>query len=141
MGLVKEWNCLGFTCRVLDGPFHHYNGYIAVPKTHSAYGKNYSDLSIDVHGGLTFGEQGGTGNKEWPDPELWWFGFDTSHCSDRIEYHSGDISNPGGIRWTVEMVARECERMAEQFAEMCPIQSQDLKKTNIRIDGMLDGLP
>lgn len=134
MGLVKEWESHGLLCRVLDGPFGNYNGYVAVPKSHPCWGKDYDDIHVSVHGGLTFGHQGGDtkiikriGGKErefkndteqWPNEELWWFGWDTSHYGDCVTYKSGSMSNPNGIRWTVEMVARETDELAKQLSEM-----------------------
>jgi len=29
------------------------NGYVAVPKEHPLYGKDYNNIDIDIHGGLT----------------------------------------------------------------------------------------
>jgi len=102
--LLKDWTHAGLRCRVLQAS-HSINGYCAVPKNHPDFGKDYSDLDIDVHGGLTFGEQGGS-DERWPDSNLFWFGFDTAH------YFSGI--------WSEDQVARETERMAEQFASHIP---------------------
>ena len=32
------------------------NGYILLPHNHPFYGRDYNELNIDAHGGLTFGE-------------------------------------------------------------------------------------
>lgn len=37
-------------------------GYIGVPKCHPWYGQQYSDLNVDVHGGLTYGDHGTVGH-------------------------------------------------------------------------------
>lgn len=73
------------------------NGYVAVPPEHPAYGRNYEDVEVDIHGGLTFGvKKSSIVNPEWwndveplgfdavsqiPD-DYWIFGFDTFHYQD-----------------------------------------------------------
>lgn len=109
MAVVKDWICCGLRCRVLDGPFKNYNGYVAVPKGHSAWGVNYTLLPIDVHGGLTFGGEGKNDDSRWPNGELYWFGFDTSHAGDKVYYKDRSISEPSGHYWTVEEVVEETE--------------------------------
>jgi hypothetical protein len=58
-------------------------GYVGIPKGHRYYKKkNYDDIDIDCHGGLTF--------SDWhylPDPEhLWWIGFDCGHAWDFVPF-------------------------------------------------------
>lgn len=118
MGVVKDWITYGLKCRILDGSFKNFNGYVAVPRSHPAWERDYDKLDIQVHGGLTFGQQGVENDRQWDDPELWWFGFDTAHAGDKIYYSSGEISDSDGHYWTVEEVAEETENMARQFAEI-----------------------
>lgn len=127
---LNAWEHNGIICRVMGGPFSNYNGYVGVPKSNPAWGKHYSDLeeqgtNIDVHGGLTFAEQGKEFSMHWPDPELWWFGFDTSHAWDSVDYGYGDgHEKTRGHYWTAEEVAKEVQRMAEQFDELALKESQ-----------------
>lgn len=113
--VYKDWVHAGLRCKVIGSPIGNFNGYVAVPKGHVAFGKDYDSLPIDVHGGLTFGQQG---QKEkdgwWGDSDLWWFGFDTAHAGDRVQ---SDYSREGHW-WTLEEVISETERMAEQFAKL-----------------------
>jgi len=115
MGVCKEWSAHGLLCRVLDGPLKNFNGYVAVPKGHVAWGVDYDDLPIEVHGGLTFG-QVGRNSDNWPDDSLWWFGFDTYHAGDYVEYTS-EIKIDGR-KWSLEDVIGETETMAAQFSKM-----------------------
>lgn len=122
MGVIKEWEAFGLKCRILDGPFGNMNGYVAVPRGHPMFEVDYGKLNINVHGGLTFGSKGGLSNdpkwkdKElnWPNPDLYWFGFDTAHLGDWVNYHS----NPSDHKWTLKEVIEETENMARQFSEM-----------------------
>ena len=144
MVMVKEWGCQGLRCRILDGPFKNFNGYVGVPKTHPYWGLPYEDVPVRVHGGLTFGSQGysdtifekikrwfhrlqwkfvktrsrkmyegGSMSTLWPDKNLWWFGWDTSHLDDKICYGDGD--ERGWRVWSMDDVAHETEKLAIQL--------------------------
>ena len=120
MGIRKEWEAYGFKCCVLDSPFQSYNGYVAVTKDHPIYGLSYNDFDINVHGGITFADFGEDKvNKEYgeilyPNPELYWIGFDTAHSGDWVGFEP----DRGGKRWTLEMVAQETEQIAKQLRQM-----------------------
>lgn len=72
----KSWSHRGLECglaptpelAIACGPF---NGYVRVPAEHPAAGKDYDDLDVDVHGGLTFDHQCDDGST--------WFGWDNAH--------------------------------------------------------------
>jgi len=75
-----------------------YNGYVE-----TTLNKKYSDLDIDVHGGLTFG----------PD-ELAslnikgkWYGFDTAHAFDEGIHHRD-----------IPYMIKECESLADQLIKL-----------------------
>ena len=95
------------------------NGYVAIPPNHPDYAINYADISVDVHGGLTFGEGMGEFKKhkkmleyvtpigfnsldEIPD-DYFVYGFDTMHYGDE------DM--------TKEDVVKETERLALWFTK------------------------
>ena len=100
----KEWECCGFKCRVLFVRQSHRCGYVGVPQNHVAYDKKYSDLPIEVHGGLTYGTTEEDGLK--------WFGFDCAHVGDKTGLWSE------GHFWTLEDVVKETEQMAKQFSKL-----------------------
>lgn len=94
------------------------NGYVAVSPEHSMHGKNYNDVDVDVHCGLTFGADART-VKEWKDIEClgfdsidevpddyWVFGFDTMHCYDNLQTCNKE--------WCIE----ETLRLKKQLAKM-----------------------
>lgn len=97
--LTKRWTHAGLECglaptpALLTVPRGPYNGYVKVPAEHPAAGKDYDDVDVEVHGGLTFAqdcEDGGT-----------WFGWDDVHA------------------WLLEGSAEdETNRLAEQLANM-----------------------
>ena len=54
-------------------------GYVGIPKEHRFWGASYEDdelrdIGDNVHGGITYSQQGDDG---W-----WYFGFDTAHADD-----------------------------------------------------------
>jgi hypothetical protein len=61
----------GLPCLVVRGPMGSWCGYVGIPSTHPAYGKEYSadGLELSAHGGLTFSDKcsSHTGKefKEW----------------------------------------------------------------------------
>lgn len=68
-------------------------GYVGVSKDHPAYLKDYNEVDVEVHGGLTFadrcqphdeGEQGEAHAichvvEDGEDDAVWWLGFDCAH--------------------------------------------------------------
>ncbi len=69
-----EWevtfNYSGFRC-----------GYVRLPQGHPWHGKDYNDISPDVHGGLSFAEPDLRCGKGGAD-DAWWIGFDCGHAFD-----------------------------------------------------------
>ena len=79
-----EWvqEVSGYKCRIsrMEGS-GALCGYVGIPKEHRFWGKGYhgdneevDDISDNVHGGLTYSEEGKDG--------YWYFGFDTTHAND-----------------------------------------------------------
>lgn len=68
------------------------NGYVALPKGHWLYGKDYNEIhtllpNLRVHGGLTFSQF--ASDLSWPEipkncKDHWIIGFDTAHWSDSL---------------------------------------------------------
>lgn len=99
--VIKSWLNGDYPCRIVQGPFS-INGYVGVPKNHPDYGKEYDDVEVEVHGGLTFCVEGKDGDDLFPFVDVWWFGFDTAHGFSGM--------------WTEDMVINESNRLAEQLS-------------------------
>lgn len=77
---------LGFECLVKRIAFQelyikdfpmfggYLNGYVLIPSNHTYYKKEYKDMDINCHGGLTFGEY----------RDIHFIGFDTAHSCDYV---------------------------------------------------------
>ncbi|MBA7620179.1 hypothetical protein ES703_27524 [subsurface metagenome] len=83
-----EFEHAGLKCLILrHSELGHLCGYVAVPKGHLCYGKDYDHIPYDdlfpveVHGGLTWCKEGD--GDLWPEG-YWWFGFDCAHAWDLV---------------------------------------------------------
>ena len=74
-------------------------GYVGVSKSHPYYEKNYNEVDVDVHGGLTFSdfcgetEESGRGVCHVSDnhEKVWWLGFDCAHLFDVSPAYDYDL--------------------------------------------------
>lgn len=104
----------GYPAIVVARNMGHRCGYVQLPDNHPCVGKPYDDLSISVHGYLTYGK-GAV------------FGFDCGHFCDALDVSimsdkhkeifssCPDWTQTGGTIKTTEFCIVQCESMAEQF--------------------------
>jgi hypothetical protein len=120
-----EWRYKGLPCLMVRTDMGSLCGYVALPSEHPLFEKNYDDIGVNVHGGLTYAShcQGAIchvpQNGE-PD-NVWWLGFDCAHGGDFIpkfnKYEVLGIRNfPGKYRDT-QYVKKEVERLADQLVK------------------------
>lgn len=60
------------------------NGYVRIPEGHKFYGMDEIDISVVVHGGITFARHINDGDYDYLS-DGFWIGFDTVHSGDTIE--------------------------------------------------------
>ena len=112
----KQWTtAAGYEAEVIATPMGHRCGYVTVPEEHPCAGKDYDDVGVNVHGGLTFSN----GAK---------FGFDCAHWDDakdpelmneeyrKIHERWPRIGETGTVK-TLEFCVAECEKLAAQLKE------------------------
>jgi hypothetical protein len=125
-----EFNYKGYDCliqRVNHRPVHnpqdclgHLCGYVDLPKGHKYYGKQYDEIPLDVHGGLTYAE----GKKN----NVWTIGFDCAHFGDLIpgiyelRLHGGPLyginfDRDDDIYRTVSFVENELKSLVDQLLQ------------------------
>lgn len=80
----------GYPCLIVRSPTSgSLCGYVGMSESHPFFGKEYDDIPINVHGGLTFSDA----CQKSSDPahgichiadndNVWWVGFDTAHAFD-----------------------------------------------------------
>ena len=83
-------------------PTKYYCGYVRVPYWHPVYEKNYNDIEIQCHGGLTFSDHKLLGTSYLG----WWIGFDCAHYDD--------VDNPKDM----DFVRQECRNIVDQLQQM-----------------------
>lgn len=116
-----EWEAHGFKCLIIrHNTMGHLCGYVALPSWHPYYGKGYDDIDLDVHGGLTFAQEGRKEARNGIDWEegYWWLGFDCAHSGDRqpgMEENFGENPISGSTYRNIEYVKKETERLASQL--------------------------
>ena len=82
----------------------YYSGYVVIPQGHPFYQMDYFDISVEVHGGLTFGQTIIPGAGILSDlVGKFVIGFDCGHLGDTIE------------KCNVEYVKRELQRLVAQL--------------------------
>ena len=116
-------------CLIVRGPSGALCGYVGVAAGHPFFEREYNDVDVDVHGGLTFAETCADG----PDPStgvchlaapgepdhVWWLGFDSAHAFDLAPaFHSilGASRDRKELYRDLSFVRTEVERLAQQIA-------------------------
>lgn len=107
----KQWQdeSTGYPCLIVRNHGGALCGYVGVPEGHPLHGKDYDDVNVDVHGGLTFANSCAEDGDESLDichktagqDRVWWLGFDCAHYLDVI---------PG---WATRSVERSWENDPE----------------------------
>lgn len=112
----KRWKHKGLKCVVLFVGGSHRCGYVGVPEGHRAFGVDYDDVNMSVHGGLTFSDYG-KANDVLKGSDTYWLGFDCAHYGDKTSFSSE------GHFWTLEEAVKETESLAEQLAVLQEAQT------------------
>jgi len=111
-----EWRdtATGLPCLIVRNDFGALCGYVSVPPGHPLHGVPYDDVSVEVHGGLTYSDRCAGHICHEPAPgepaDVWWFGFDCAHGWDVVPRLN--LRFPGAQYRTVAYVRAECTRLA-----------------------------
>lgn len=121
----EEFEHAGLNCLLVrHSSLLHWCCYVGVPPGHPAHGKDYDDVHVDVHGGLTYSEMCNGfichKPKDGKPDNLYWLGADFAHL--------GDISPGASLRYLsqtgndtykdINYVREVCKRLAEQVSKM-----------------------
>jgi hypothetical protein len=126
----------GLPCLIVRNAAGALCGYVGIPKEHPYFEKDYDDLDVQVHGGLTFAdfcqpdaETHGICHTVEPgeNDRVWWLGFDCAHsgdtCPGYTQYRSAE--HPGLFELkdydtyrAVPYVKRQCAKLAAQLVEV-----------------------
>lgn len=86
----------------------HPTAYVKVPKEHKYFEKDYEDIDIDTHGGLTYSNFGVIHREDG-----WWIGWDYAHAGDYLEYVC-DVSFKGKM-WSTEEIFEHVKHVINQL--------------------------
>ena len=121
-GNHKEWlytceNGLEFHCSIVRNPRSgHLCGYVKLTTDNDFFGKEYDDIPLSCHGGLTYASEEG---------DKWVIGFDCAHYGDLHPFYSDtEIYGNTGTYRDMEFVTRECESICEQISEKSKAQKR-----------------
>lgn len=117
--MIREWFtepaehdffAQGYRCEIKRHPrLGHLNGYIYLPEGHPDFGKDYNEVDVSVHGGLTYAEGG-------------CFGFDCAHGGDlspALENMMAQTPSTGvqDIYRNMAFVEKQLRSLARQFKD------------------------
>ena len=115
--------CCGFLYYILNLG-HHPTAYVRIPEDNKFYKKDYDEIDIDVHGGLTY-----SSNHLFVanDQELkgWFIGWDYAHYMDfsgmYLDKRVEDIyiNHIDDKKWTTEEILEDVKSVCHQLMESC----------------------
>lgn len=98
----------------------HPTAYVELPQKHKYFGKSYSDMDINVHGGLTYSCNSLRISKSTTMENSWFIGWDYAHAGDYYEspIEMLDINDTKAHKYTVEEIIGECLSVIDQLEEV-----------------------
>ena len=114
MNVLSRGEHSGFEWVVAYNRFGYRCGYVRIFNIHPWYGKNYHEIEVDVHGGLTFGK--------FDKNRDYWLGFDCNHYGDSPDPSLSSAFKffLGGTIKDQEYVEHECQKLCEAAAAIMP---------------------
>lgn len=113
--------CMGFFYYILNLGTHP-TAYIKIPENHKYYGKDYGEIDIDVHGGLTYAHDY-LYIDDTTKVDGWFIGWDYAHWGDYMgyfedenwqQYHQFEDDK----KWTTQEIKEEVASVCYQLAEI-----------------------
>ena len=115
-GERKEFTYKNYDCLIRRTPMKILCGYVKLLKEHKYFGKDYDNIPVEVHGGITW-------SGEFQDEEGYYLGFDCGHFNDLIPYEIGRYPSfisdmpSNDVYRTMEYVEQEIKSMIDQMEE------------------------
>lgn len=116
--LLCEDTYLGFKYYILNLGTHP-TAYVEIPKQHKYFCKDYDDIDIYAHGGLTYSNDWLMVSKDKKIENSWFLGWDYAHCDDYCGFYlfDTDFLNEHTKKWTTEEMIKDCKSVIEQLKE------------------------
>lgn len=117
--VLDTGTCLGFFYWILNLGTHP-TAYVKIPENHKYYQKDYDDIYIKAHGGLTYSRDY-LWISESQRSEGWFIGWDYAHCYDYAGYEEKLPEElrfkQNGKKWTTQEIKDEVYKVCEQLNE------------------------
>lgn len=126
--------CFGLLYYILNLGTHP-TAYIRIPKNNKFYGKETGEIDVDVHGGITYSEEG-LYIKKGKEVEGWFIGWDYGDYLG-FEERYPILCRTGGKKWTTKEIFKEVREACYQIQTRVEIEKIDNKAYLI---GQKDGL-
>ena len=121
--VLSEGYHKGFKYVTMRSPMNVRCGYVRVPSNHPWSDKDYDELNIECHGGLTFAAfDTPCGDPEEESNPSYWVGFDCGHYMDSPDPSFGgnpffyEVPGALGTIRTQDFVEDECRKICDQAA-------------------------
>ena len=97
----------------------HPTAYVEIPKNHKYYLKDYDEIDIDVHGGLTYSENYLFISKNEKITNCWFIGWDYAHLGDYTGYEENypEEYRIGGKKWTTNEILKDVYSVCMQLKD------------------------
>ena len=110
--------CLGFLYFILNLGTHP-TAYIKIPENHKYYGKDFMEIELPVHFGLTYSKNY-LYISENEKIEGWFIGWDYAHYNDYAGYEQKMPLRfrTNGKKWTTEEIFKEVKEACYRLNEI-----------------------
>ena len=95
----------------------HPTAYVEIPKKSKLYGKNYNDIDIMCHGGLTYSSDILFTSKNTKLANSWFIGWDYAHLDDYFGFDE-IFELRDAKKWTTQEIINECEEVIDQIIDL-----------------------
>lgn len=129
--------CFGLLYYILNLGTHP-TAYIRIPKNNKFYGKEAGKIDVDVHGGITYSEEGLYVEKG-KEIEGWFIGWDYGHYGDYLGFEERYplLCRTGGKKWTTDEIFAEVREACYQIQASVEVEKEDDRAYLV---GQKDGL-
>jgi hypothetical protein len=95
----------------------HPCAYIMIPINSKYFEKDYEEIDVDVHGGLTYSNNYLPFEAKNDETKAWYIGWDYAHCGDYVGYEERVPKEfrVSGKKWTTEEIKNEVREACYQI--------------------------
>ncbi len=117
----------------------HPTAYIRIPKNNRFYGKEEGEIDVNVHGGITYSEEG-LYIENGKTIEGWFIGWDYGHYGDYLGFEEKYIKGcASGKKWTTDEIFAEVREACYQIQSGIEIE-EDVSYLIGQKDGLIHSL-